>query len=93
MTVTELKEVMEEFEENGFGDSEVRLLIQPEWPFEYSIGKIGFKLTPTEDKEYDCTDQDNYGDVEQEEYDSSIVYICEKKQLCYGPKFDEIGEV
>ena len=37
MTISELRELIEELEESGLGDAEVRLATQPAWPFEYSL--------------------------------------------------------
>ena len=37
MTVTELKNLLEDLEMQGHEDAEVRLAMQPSWPMEYSI--------------------------------------------------------
>lgn len=37
MTISELRELVEELEESGLGDAEVRLATQPAWPFEHSL--------------------------------------------------------
>jgi hypothetical protein len=77
MTVNELIMLLEDMD----GDTEVRLAIQPSWPFEYSVGSI-VRCSPLEYEEYD-----REGDGE------SVVYIGEGSQLGYLPLVvkDELG--
>ena len=37
MTVTELKNLFEDLQAQGYENAEVRLAMQPSWPMEYSI--------------------------------------------------------
>lgn len=79
MRVSELIEILQDMD----GDTEVRLAMQPSWPFEYSIGGI-VRITSLEDKEYDY---DGESDGE------SVVYLGEGSQLGYLPSIvkDELG--
>ena len=49
MTVRELIETLEDFEEAHGEDTEVRLLTQPTWPLEYEIDSV--KISAEEDEE------------------------------------------
>ncbi len=49
MTVRELIETLEDFEEAHGEDTEVRLLTQPNWPLEYEIDSV--KLSSEENEE------------------------------------------
>lgn len=49
MTVRELIEILEDFEEAHGEDTEVRLLTQPNWPLEYEIDSV--KISAEEDEE------------------------------------------
>ena len=67
MTVIELKEALE-----GLPDeAEVRLAMQPSWPFEYSISDV-VPLEPDEEAPAD-------------EYEVKVVYLTEGSQLGYLP--------
>jgi len=49
MTVRELIEILEDFEEAHGEDTEVRLLTQPNWPLEYEIDSV--KICKEENEE------------------------------------------
>lgn len=74
MTVIELKEALEGIPD----DAEVRLAMQPSWPFEYSIGDV-IPIEPDEEAPADEEIQ--------------VVYLVEGSQLGYLPKeaSDAIG--
>lgn len=75
MTVGELKEMIDGLDE----DVEVRLAMQPSWPFEYSISSV------------EVIDNDPEGS--DEEPIEGIVYLAEGDQLGYlpGNVCDELG--
>jgi len=75
MTVGELKEMIEGLDE----DVEVRLAMQPSWPFEYSISSVELI-------------DNNPEDSDEGELDA-IVYLVEGTQLGYLPcnVCEEIG--
>ncbi|MDF2615426.1 MAG: hypothetical protein K0Q47_81 [Sedimentibacter sp.] len=81
-TVQELKDLFERMIDDGMGDHTVRLWHQPSWPFLLSIGKVA---TVYEEE----LDED---DPEYDENANKFVYLCEGRQLCYGPKKDELEE-
>lgn len=69
MTVGDLLEALQGFDEG----TEVRLAMQPSWPFEYSISEvIPVNLQDDEDDEYD-------------EDETDVVYLVEGTQLGYLP--------
>lgn len=69
ITVQDLIDHLNELVEDGYADAEVRLMMQPSYPMEYSIGgSIG--------SEEIGTDEEDEG--------LSIVWLCEGKQLGYG---------
>lgn len=76
MTLAELIERLEEAAEAFGGDAEVRLMMQQNWPFEYSIGGV----TSLEEirRQGDEEDFDCEGDAE------SVLYLVEGRQLGYG---------
>jgi len=73
MTVQELLEILEEMVENGAGHYEVKLLMQPNYPFIYTIGSVGVRKV-----------EDEFGDSLVEE---EVLYLAEGRQESYG--FDE----
>lgn len=77
MTVGDLLAALQGFDEG----TEVRLAMQPSWPFEYSISEvIPVNLKDDEDDEDDETEPD-------------VVYLVEGTQLGYLPQkaTEEIG--
>lgn len=73
--ISKLEELREQFggEETG-GEIEVRLMSQPNWPFEWTIDGVTCN-------HFFCEE-----DVEDEELDEPIAYICEGRQLGYGAR-------
>jgi hypothetical protein len=75
MTVKQLIRQLEDFNP----DSEVRLAIQPSWPFEHFIGNV---------VSVELTDEDADEDEEVPDYTNTaeeIVYIGEGSQIGYLP--------
>ena len=71
MTVGELKEILE-----GFDDEvEVRLAMQPNWPFEYSVS----------DSVAIAGEGDNFDDYDAPAGAVTILYLAEDRQLDYLP--------
>jgi hypothetical protein len=79
MTVSELIERLKEYRDE-FGDAEVRLMTQSNWPFENAVAGVtsGAEINEAGDED----DPDDDGDVD----DDRVVYICEGEQLGYGTK-------
>ena len=79
MTVGELMETLEQFDPY----SEVRLAMQPAWPFEYSISDV---VPIIEDE---IVDEEDAEEAEQNIPDSpkkdDIVYLVEGTQIGYLP--------
>jgi len=80
MTVDELIERLTEYRDVLGGDTEVRSMQQPSWPFEYSIDG----LVSTEEMREGCDDDEGDGDDDSEA--ETKVFILEGTQLCYGSK-------
>jgi len=72
MTVGELIGELEQFDE----DAEVRLAMQPSWPFEYSIGQVVSGADAHDDP-------DDEPDIER--VMDGFVYIAEERQVRYLP--------
>lgn len=78
MTISEMIAQLEEQLENE-GDIEVRIMSQPNWPFEYEIeGLISRKEIA--ERNYDPADD------EPEDKEPSCVFVLEGRQVCYGNK-------
>jgi len=75
MTVQELFEILEEMIENGAGHYEVKLLMQPNYPFIYTVGSVGVREI-----------EDEFGDFQEEE----VLYLTEGRQESYGFKEEEL---
>lgn len=73
MTVGQLRELLEEFED----DVEVRFVGQPSWPMEYSI----MGAVSKSDLALDDEDVDEVHDEEDE-----VLYLVEGSQLGYASK-------
>ena len=76
MTVQELLEILEEMVENGAGHYEVKLLMQPNYPFIYTIGSVGVR---------DVEDETGEHLVEEE-----VLYLAEGRQESYGFREEEL---
>lgn len=75
MSVRELIEYLETIEDQ---ESEVKLMCQESWPFEYSIqGAITRK---------ELIENGNEDDSLSEEQNINDVFLIEGTQLCYGTK-------
>lgn len=84
MTVGELKELLEDFNE----EAEVVLAVQPNWPFEHSIGNV----VEVEPECWNCEGngqlEDPVGDCPECGGGGSLgikVYIAEQRQVDYLP--------
>jgi hypothetical protein len=75
MTVQELFEILEEMVENGEGHYEVKLLMQPVYPFIYTVGSVGVREI-----------EDEFGDFQEEE----VLYLTEGRQESYGFNEEEL---
>lgn len=75
MTIDDLREMIEGLD----GDIEVRLAMQPRWPFEYSIDRAILK---TEALESGDPDEDD----ESPDDDDEVLYLTEGSQLGYTTK-------
>lgn len=75
MTVKELINELQQYPE----ESEVRLAMQPNWPFEYSISDVVYTPPVLNDNE--------------EEEEIGIVYLAEERQIGYLPGIisEELG--
>ena len=76
MTVQELLEILEEMVENGAGHYEVKLLMQPNYPFIYTVGSVGVREI-----------EDEFGDSMVEE---EVLYLAEGRQESHGFKEEEL---
>jgi hypothetical protein len=75
MTIDELIAQLEDCRDTFGGDIEVRLMTQPNWPFEYGIAGV--------------TDSDTMVDSDEDgEFppDDAVIYIVEGNQIGYGNK-------
>ena len=68
MTVNEMIERLHEVAEDGFGECEVRLAFQPNWPLQFTVGGIA---TPEDESR-------GMGEPDEEPDDAaSVIYIVE----------------
>lgn len=77
MTVQDLIDRLIEYRDVLGGDTEVRTMQQPSWPFEYSIEG----LVSTDEMRPEDNDEDD-SETETE----TKVFILEGTQLCYGSR-------
>ncbi len=78
--IAKLEEIKEQFGDNG--EMEVRLMSQPNWPFEWTIrGVTCNHFFPNEEDEYEPEDGEDLPEPEEVE---PIIYVCEGTQLGYG---------
>jgi hypothetical protein len=96
VTVAELVELLEQYDPG----TEVRLMEQPSWPFEYSIGGTWAPRTcPTchgmADPDHDPAECEvcRADAFEPAGGTGRVVYLVEGQQLAYGTKraWDEVG--
>jgi hypothetical protein len=78
MTIAELIERLEEYRDELGGDAEVRLMTQPNWPFEYDLAGLasGAEIQAEADDEAD--------DESDDETEPHVLFIVEGQQLRYG---------
>jgi hypothetical protein len=85
MNVGELIAELEGFDE----DTEVRLAMQPSWPFEYSIGGVTEPVETDECPECEVAwashDEDGCDAERPDEEVKDVVYLAEGSQLGYLP--------
>jgi hypothetical protein len=86
MNIHELIETLQDLEE-WYPDADVRLALQPNWPFEHSIGNvIAVDINKDEDDVDDEEkDESSEEDEESEENSNVVIYIGESEQLGYLP--------
>jgi len=77
MTIDELIARLEEYREEIGGDIEVRLMTQPNWPFENSVAGLASGAEINDQTE---------GDADEDVNDDNVVFIVEGQQLGYGSK-------
>lgn len=75
MTVAELKQRLEDMD----NDAEVRLAMQPNWPFEYSIADV----VDMADYEDEYEDDEEADDDDDDDDEPKVVYLTEGDQLGY----------
>ena len=75
MTIDELIARLEEYRDELGGETEIRLMTQQNWPFEYDLAGLasGQEIN-------DQADRDEAVDADQ------VVFIVEGQQRCYGSK-------
>ena len=76
MTIDEMIARLKEYRDSLGGDAEIRLVTQPNWPFETTVQGL------VSGEEINSVDADDDGDTE----DDNIVYIVEGTQLGYASK-------
>jgi hypothetical protein len=77
MTVNQLRCILDEFDP----DDEVRIMMQPEYPFEYSIASSVFVSDPDERHE-----NPNAFTPRHIGQDVRVIYLLEKNQIGYGTR-------
>lgn len=77
MKLTDLITRLEEYREELGGDTEVRLMIQRNWPFECAVTGL---VSGQEINDCDCDWQDDDQDVPEDD----MVFIVQGEQLRYG---------
>lgn len=81
--LNDLIEILEELREELGGEAEVRLMCQPSWPFEYSIGSITTGAEINQEEQDECEDEDR---DDEDVSDDKVIYLVEGSQLGYGSK-------
>lgn len=79
ITVEDLKQICEQLIEDEKGHYQIRLLMQPSWPFIYSVGHIGTRMVESKEG--------------TEEVEEEVLYLCERNQIAYGFSFENIDTV
>jgi len=73
MTVTELRDVLNQAIENGVGDRELRFAYQPSYPLQDSVEGVWYE------------ESDDSGDEDQEEAESDVFYLVSGGQDYNNP--------
>ena len=90
LTVSKLRDLLDEYIDSGDGDMEVRLMEQENWPFECSIGAVA---TRSEILEYVDSDHavhvpwahvDGDEDADDNPDAEEVLFLIEGQQLGYG---------
>lgn len=89
MNIRELIEQLEEAATEHGDDTEVRLAMQPTWPFEYEIGRMEAIDLHSKDGDPDGEPMDNEATAPK----LVVVYLSEGSQLGYlpGPATQALG--
>ena len=80
LTVSKLRDLLDEYIDSGDGDMEVRLMEQENWPFECSIGAVATRSEVLEPYRQSDGDEDADDDPDAED----VLYLIEGQQLGYG---------
>lgn len=72
MTIDEMIERLNEYRDQLGGDAEVRMMQQPNWPFQYHIGNV--------------VSGEEINNVKDGSVHDRVVYVCEGPQIGYGSK-------
>ena len=82
MTVEELKRELDSMPQ----DAEVRLAMQPSWPFEYTISSV-IEIVKEDDGSYGVSE------VDEDDGPEIVVYLSEGRQIGYLPEavIEELG--
>jgi hypothetical protein len=82
MTVEEMIQILSEMDPTA----EVRLAIQPGYPFQHTVGEIvEVDLSEDDDDEWDEEDEEDGEEPEEEKEPEVVVYIGEAGQLYSAP--------
>lgn len=77
MTLDQLVECLTELQQDGYGDSRVRLAFQPSWPLALEVGRItplNVNDTSEEEDGYEDTPPPGFGDVLAEDF---VIWIAD----------------
>ncbi len=78
MTIDDLLDVIDGLD----GKTEVRLAIQPHWPFEYSIERAMLKS----ELEFDDDEEEDDSTKQDDDDDDDVLYLTQGTQLGYTTK-------
>ncbi|MBR5671880.1 MAG: hypothetical protein IKX02_00395 [Spirochaetales bacterium] len=89
MTIRDIKDIIDSLDEDQL-DNPVYLLMQPSWPFDYSVGEAAYLDEGTWDIGEEAAEE--YGEPRQEDVRPGL-YLTEGRQLCYAgyPELSEFG--
>lgn len=88
MTIDEMISQLEDFRDELGGETEVRLMMQPSWPFEYDISGMAFtsEFVEPDYSPEELAEMKDEGHEPEVEEQPEILYLLEGSQLCYGNK-------